>query len=250
MKFLTVLFLAASVVLAALFTRLGFWQLARLEERRTHNEFLRQRLAAPPVPVQSLSGAPDELRYRRASLRAPAEYEHELVVANRTRNGSPGVWLVTPATIPGSDTLILVARGWVYSPDGTTVERERWREGDSLTLEGYLELLPPPRPTAESLPGRPGTVARLDQRLIAARLDRPVWPLYLVATGDAAAQTFDRAARFTLPELSDGSHRSYAIQWFSFAAIALVGAAMVLLNDRRGGRGARNGAAVETPPPT
>jgi surfeit locus 1 family protein len=241
MKPLTILFTAISIVLAALFVRLGFWQLERLGERRQHNELLRARLAAPPVPVESLRGHPDSLRYRRASLRAPADYGHEALVANRTRNGSPGVWLVTPALIPGSDTAILVARGWVYAPDGSSADRARWREGDSLTVEGWLDVLPPPAGTSDSIASRPGTVTRLDRGRMAARIGRPVWPLYLFATGDSAAQRADRAARFTLPELSDGPHRSYAIQWFSFAAIAVIGATMVILTDRRARHGLPHG---------
>ena len=241
MKPLTILFTAISLVLAVLFVRLGFWQLDRLGERRQHNELLRARLSAPALPVESLRDHPDSLRYRRASLAAPVDYGQEVLVANRTRNGSPGVWLVTPAVIPGSDTAILVARGWVYSADGSSADRERWREGDTLTVTGYLDVLPPPASTADSLLGRPGTVTRLDRDRIAARIGRPVWPLYLVATGDAAAQTADRAARFTLPELNDGPHRSYAIQWFSFAAIAVIGATMVILSDRRTRRGEPQG---------
>lgn len=248
MKPLTIAFTATSLVLAVLFVRLGLWQVERLEERRQHNALLRARLAAAPVPVESLRGLPDSLRYRRASLRAPADYAHELLVANRTRNGSPGVWLVTPAAIPGRDTAILVARGWVYAADGSTADRARWREGDSLTVDGYLDVLPPPAATGDSIAARPGTVTRLDRARVSARLGRPVWPLYLLATGDAAEQTADRAARFTLPELNDGPHRSYAIQWFSFAAIAVVGAAMVILSDRRTRRGLPDGGRRAVPP--
>lgn len=247
MKPLTILFTVISLVLAALFVRLGFWQLDRLGERRQHNQLLRARLSAPALPVASLRGHPDSLRYRRASLTAPADYGRELLVANRTRNGSPGVWLVTPAVMPGMDTAILVARGWVYAADGSSADRERWREGDTLTVSGYLDVLPPPASTADSLLGRPGTVTRLDRDRIAARLGRPVWPLYLVATGDAAAQTADRAARFTLPDLDDGPHRSYAIQWFSFAAIAVIGATMVILGDRRARRGEPHGGPRSVP---
>ena len=73
--------------------------------------------------------------YRRG---APAigrfDYEHELVLAGRTRQGSPGVELLTPVRVAGSDTAVLVNRGWVYSPDGATVDHARWREGDSARV--------------------------------------------------------------------------------------------------------------------
>jgi cytochrome oxidase assembly protein ShyY1 len=40
-----------------------------------------------------------------------------------------------------------------------------------------------------------------------------------------------------LPELSEGPHLSYAIQWFSFAVVALVGSAILVRRDRRAKRG-------------
>jgi cytochrome oxidase assembly protein ShyY1 len=37
-----------------------------------------------------------------------------------------------------------------------------------------------------------------------------------------------------IPALDEGPHRSYALQWFSFAVIALVGAALMVARERRG----------------
>jgi cytochrome oxidase assembly protein ShyY1 len=53
---------------------------------------------------------------------------------------------------------------------------------------------------------------------------------------DSTAPSTQKAARFALPVLDDGPHRSYAIQWFCFAIIALVGAGIVVRNDRRQGQ--------------
>jgi surfeit locus 1 family protein len=66
--------------------------------------------------------------------------------------------------------------------------------------------------------------------------------MYLWAVSDSTARSAQKAARFTLPVLDDGSHRSYAVQWFSFAVIALVGAGIIVRNDRRQGRVAQRGA--------
>jgi surfeit locus 1 family protein len=81
--------------------------------------------------------------------------------------------------------------------------------------------------------GRPATVTRLDRSRIAKRIGRPLRAVYLLATADSRAGSSETPARFTLPVLDDGPHRSYAFQWFSFAAIAVVGAGIVIRNDRR-----------------
>ena len=244
MRLRTAVFAVAAVLGAAVFARLGFWQIDRLRQRRAINEVLAERLAAPPTAVDSVAGEPASLRFRRATAGGAADYGRELVLGQRSREGSPGVWLVTPLATAGSDSLTIAVRGWVYSPDGTTVQLARWREGDSLTLEGWLDTLATSG-SSDSIPGRPGVLRRLDQGRLAARLGRPVRRMYLMATRGDAAQRAGTPARFSLPEMDEGPHRSYAIQWFSFAAIALVGGWIFVVNDRRA-RGVR-GEGIPAP---
>lgn len=233
MKGKTIAFVAACVILAVLFIRLGVWQIDRLRQRREHNAFLERRMNEPVVSLDSLAGTPDELRYRRVTVSGRADYGHEIVHASRTREGSPGVYLLTPVIRTSGDTAILVARGWVYAPDGATVDAARWREPDSLTFEGYLDELPASSPTSDAMVGRPATVTRLDRSRLEKRIGRPLRAVYLLATADRGARSSETPARFTLPLLDDGPHLSYAIQWFSFAAIAVVGAGIMIRNDRR-----------------
>ena len=232
MKGRTIAFVVASFIMAAVFVRLGVWQVARLHERRRHNVFLEHRLNAPAVPLAGLAGAPDELRYRRAIVSGRADYDHEIVYASRTREGSPGVYLLTPVVPSAGDTAILVARGWVYAPDGATVDAARWREPGSLTFEGYLDELPPTSAVSDAMVGRPMTVTRLDRSRIEKRIGRPVRAVYLLATIDSRSRSGETPARFTLPVMDDGPHRSYAFQWFSFAAIAVVGAGIVIRKEQ------------------
>lgn len=65
----------------------------------------------------------------------------------------------------------------------------------------------------------------LDQSEIERLVGRPVAPYLLVQTADADPGTprDSTPARLELPVLDEGPHRSYAVQWFSFAAIAAVG---------------------------
>jgi surfeit locus 1 family protein len=79
---------------------------------------------------------------------------------------------------------------------------------------------------------------RLEAREMAARVGAPVLPLYvrLLPDGTEAAEP---PLPVALPELTEGNHLSYAVQWFSFAAIAVGG---LLLMLRIGQRGARTDA--------
>jgi surfeit locus 1 family protein len=229
----TISFCALALLSAALFVRLGLWQVDRLHERQARNAVVRHQQAGGPTPIGSLPRDTGAAHYRPASIVGRFDYEHELVATNRTRRGSPGVELLTPVRVAGSDTAVLVNRGWVYSPDGATVDRTRWREGDSAQLSGYVELYAPGAGVTSSA-SDPRIVRRVSREEIASKIPFPVAPYYLVMTGGPTSGA--HPARREIPALDDGPHRSYAVQWFCFAAIALGGAAAVTWRERRDGR--------------
>ena len=222
------LFVTIAVVFAAIFVRLGIWQLHRRQERRARNALVLSRLNEPESDVESLPRDTTAIRFRRVRVTGSPDYDHELVWAARSYRGSPGVNFVTPVRVAGRDTAVLVDRGWVYSPDGATVDRAKWRERDT-TFSGYVEEMPS---TGGSMyADRPDVVARLGYDAVAKSLPYPVAPYYVVVLGDSAIAP-DRLARLTVPPLDEGPHLSYAIQWFAFALVALVGAGYVIKQAR------------------
>jgi surfeit locus 1 family protein len=225
----TILFVALALAGAALFVRLGFWQLDRLGQRRARNAILATRIAAPPASWSDTTA----VRYRRVRLAGRPDYEREIILVGRSRDGSPGVNLVTPLRLPGSDTAVLVNRGWVYSPDATRVDQTDWREGDGdiLAVEGYVEAFAPPGPG--DLPSRQWIARRLSYPAVAARLPYPVAPVYVVAVGVGTPQ-LGTPVRAGIPTPDAGPHLGYALQWFAFAAIAVVGAGIAISTGRRG----------------
>jgi surfeit locus 1 family protein len=72
-----------------------------------------------------------------------------------------------------------------------------------------------------------GLIARIDLRGIATTLSYRLAPLYLLAQREEPSPG-SRPVPAPLPELSEGPHLSYAIQWFSFAGVALVGCGVLL----------------------
>jgi surfeit locus 1 family protein len=220
-------FVAIAIVLGALFVRLGVWQLDRRAQRRALNEDVRKQLALPPIPITEIlpdSGAGN----RRAIVSGTPDFGNEIIVTGRSRNGSPGVQILTPLRLPGRDTAILVNRGWVYSPDATTVDLTRWRESRGA-FTGFTQRLSIRALTGAAAP-RGRAVRQLSRDAVAQLLPYPVYDLYLVALDSAAGDTVP--VRLAPPALSDGPHLSYAIQWFAFAAIALIGAAAVVRRAR------------------
>ena len=216
-------FVAIAFLLAIVFIAMGFWQIARLKQRRVRNAQVLARMREPVVPFERLG---DTLSYRRAQVTGTPDYANEIVLTGRSRNGSPGVYFLTPVRPAHGDTAAVVIRGWVYSPDAATVESSRWREARD-SFSGYVSALP------DGPIARAGQRARSIRRLtlsgVQSLLPYPVSRMYLISE-DAAADT--APARLPQPALDEGSHLSYAIQWFSFATIAIVGAATVVAQAR------------------
>ncbi len=219
---------------AAVFVRLGVWQLQRLGERRALNAEIAQRRAAPVFDPSLLYplGRGDTFRFRRARARGVFDFTREIVLTGRAYRGTPGVHLVTPLRLNDSVALF-VERGWVFSPDGRTVnDAAAFLEPDTAEVAGVL-LAPSMAPQP---PGGDSTWPRharsVDVRRLARAYPYVLLPLVLrrTATDDELP---DGMRRLAPPELSSGPHLSYAIQWFAFAVIAIVGS--VLLYRRSGG---------------
>lgn len=221
MRLKTLLALVVPVAFSVLFVRLGMWQLDRHDERAARNVGLTDRLAMTATPVQAVWGDTGDARWLPVEAKGRFLYDLEQVHASRTNNGSPGVHLLTPMALEGTDTVLIVARGWVYSPDASTVDLDRWREADSVSLRGHLLPLTDSGPAPPS--ERSAPIRILSRRALQSRIPRPLAPVLLVMTSDSAARADSVPRRLEPPVLDNGPHRSYAIQWFSFALIALVG---------------------------
>lgn len=223
-----VAFVALAVALAALFVRLGFWQLSRLEERRARNAGIGTRLALPPVPFTQLSSGES---HRHVRVEGVPDFANEFVHTGRSRNGSPGVHIYTPLRIPGRDTAVLVHRGWMYAPDAATVDLARARE--SRTSFNGVTLLIPEAPAAAPVASSGRALRTLTPATARQMVPYPIAPVFVLALDSTET---DIPARLAAPELSNGPHLGYAIQWFAFALIAVGGAGIVAYRSRQGHR--------------
>ncbi len=204
--------------------RLGFWQISRLHERRVSNALVISRLDSAQVDVHDVPRDSALARFRLVRVAGIPDYDHELILAARSYQGSPGVNFLTPVRFPGLDTAIIVDRGWVYTADGSTVDSKHWRDRDSV-FTGYVEELP--TTGGKTFVGKPQIIARLSADVVRKALPYPVAPFYVVELGDSV-KAQDHIVRLSVPPLDEGPHVGYAIQWFFFAAVALVGTGFAL----------------------
>lgn len=228
------------LVVAAVCVRLGFWQLDRLEQRRARNAAVAAAESRPTLPLDSAAMErivedPAAYVHRRVRVRGTYDTSGDVVLRGRAREGQPGVHLVTPLRVEGLPAAVLVNRGWVPSPDGATVERSPYAEPGTHEVTGILQEIPVTLDRGQpAVSGRGGdtTFRRLDREVVRTRSPYPVLPLYVQQLPDSSAVPASLPVRVAPPTLDEGPHLSYAMQWFGFAAIAVVGFAVVVLRRR------------------
>jgi cytochrome oxidase assembly protein ShyY1 len=218
---------AIASVVAATCVALGFWQLARLAERRDLNARILARRSATPVTVEGADTTAGS--YRPAIAEGTYDVEREVLVYGRSLDGEPGHHVVTPLVLGDGDA-ILVVRGWVpFATQSAPVAGAAPPPG-TVRVRGVLV---PDEGDGSTTPDATGIVRTLDVAGIASTLPYDVASLPLQLLEQTPPQPGDLPVPVPLPELSEGPHLSYAIQWFSFAAIALGGAAILLRRERR-----------------
>jgi surfeit locus 1 family protein len=210
---------------AAVCGRLGLWQLDRRERRQVRNQLVVTRSAMPPLELTADSD-PDSLVFRRVLLSGSFDFERQIVEVARSFRGTPAVNVVTPLLLPGGKA-VLVERGSVLSPDARTVDLAKLVEPDSTVVVGVL--IPVERGIAAGY-GWPRYVRHANPVELEAEYPYALFPLVLRRTDLPAAAPADLAV-VPLPELTGGPHLSYAIQWFSFAVIAVVGSLVLFVRS-------------------
>jgi len=227
MKPRDIVFVILGTVVAATCIRLGIWQLDRLSEKRALNNELRARAETAPIDFASVPQDTGDAHYRRVRIVGAYDFDNEIVLTSRSRRGSPGVNIITPARLQGRDTAVLVNRGWVYAPDGMSADLTRWREPEALSAESYVQTF-----QAREGPVKSTSVPRayrwMDRTTISQEFPYPIAPYYLVLIGESENPPAAIPPRVPVPALDEGSHRSYAFQWFSFATISIIGMALYL----------------------
>ena len=226
----------ALVLLGALVcARLGIWQLDRLRERTNANAHIALMRSLAPLTLPSSEDLSTQ-EYRAAQGRGTYDFDNQVAIRNQAYEGQVGYRLLTPLRLegahdgaPGMLSSILVDRGWI--PAEGNENPQDWRKYDLASpteVTGMLRLgqdgpsfggvAQPPSPSGEMA----DFWMYIDVAQIGRQLPYAVLPVYLQADSIHSPSNFPVAQIEDL-ELTEGPHRGYALQWFSFAAILLIG---------------------------
>ena len=214
----------------ALCVRLGIWQLDRLEGRRAFNAHIEAMWAAKPITLTERPSADlTTMEYRAVIAKGTYDFENQVALRNQYYENQYGYHLLTPLLLDDGSAL-LVERGWIPS-DGNDSPAS-WRKYDQpgrVALEGQIRL----GQTKPDLGGVPDpTLAPGQTKLdfwnivnferISQQLPYPLLDVYVQPNVDPADGTPPIPYQPQI-ELTEGPHFGYALQWFAFTGILVLG---------------------------
>ncbi len=201
-----------------LMVNFSIWQFGRLSERREFNSEVRQRSALETVNILELDlSDPRAMQWRTAGAIGTYDPSEQVLILNRSQNGVAGLNIVTPLILDDGRA-ILVNRGFIglsetppSAPSGT------------VRVLGTMQITEQRTSgQATQASGEQSEFFRLDIALLGEQIDYDLLPVALVAIASEPSES-PTLAPINPPELSQGPHLSYAIQWLIFSAAVIVG---------------------------
>jgi len=231
---------------------LGFWQLDRLEQRRAYNARVRTQLQSETLVLagSALQSDLTQMEYRSVIVTGRYDFEDQVALRNQAYQLEYGAHLLTPLKIEGSDQAVLVDRGWIPQDSFLSGEWDRFDEPGVVQVRGVIRLSqasPQMGLVRDTIPiaGEPplpgwnlANVAGIGRQIPYALL-----PVYVQKSPDPQHPTppYPDTASMSVPypvdpplDLTEGNHLSYALQWFTYAVILLVGYIVLVLGAERG----------------
>jgi len=196
------------------FGYLGAWQSGKGERLAQELERRAQRNQLGPVVMTGLLVEPQSAQDAPFTVVGFYEPQHQIFLDNRQENDQPGVHVITPLKIEGSETRVLINRGWIGWTLGRTVMPVVATPTGRVQITGLAAV--PSTKKFFLMPDHPETPAKLWSRIDMTRfqslLGAALQPVVLQQTGGDAPDTLVR--HWPPPDDRVGKHRGYAFQWY------------------------------------
>ena len=207
----------------SLFISLGFWQLRRAEEKQALMATRQQRAMESALLLDGKLPDSGDWRYRSVVVEGEYDPAHQFLLDNQIHAQKAGFHVLTPMRMRGGDEVVLVNRGWISGgPERGDYPPLAVASGP-VRIAGVVDRFPGVgwKLAGAEIPGPgwPSLVQLAEPGPLGNKLGHPVLP-FQVLLDPAEPDGYVRDWRET--RLTPEKNRGYALQWFLFAAIALI----------------------------
>jgi cytochrome oxidase assembly protein ShyY1 len=207
--------------MAGIFVLLGFWQLARNNHKHAIVRREKAAYAKPAPDIASLpAGASDGTPVQARGTFDPS---HEAVLRNQVRHDSVGVDVLTPLRL-ANGTAVLVDRGWVRASASGSLTTDPPPTGTAV-VHGLLHSSSTfaSGDTVNHLADGRLAVPRVDLNAIGHTIPYPLKSTWIEARAITPKPSGNSPELPQPPSPDPVNHMQYAIEWFAFALIPIVG---------------------------
>ncbi|HEX5335323.1 MAG TPA: SURF1 family protein [Propionicimonas sp.] len=233
------------VTLTFAFVNLGRWQLDRLDQRRERNSsvIVHENASVADFATIFTRTIVEADQWQRVAVRGTFDPDHQFMVRYRNLGQASGYEVLTPLrTTTGA--WVLIDRGFGIKPnDRDYPSTLPTPPAGEVAIVGYVRR-DEQGSTEATTPVPPGNTVRLINSVaVASTLPYPLVNGFISVIEITPAQAGDLAP-VTPPELTEGNHFSYALQWFAFAGMAGLGLVLLIRSDVRALRRAADAPAT------
>ena len=199
------------------------WQYHRGVDRHARNAVIENRIAQSPIELAAVKGNLADFEWQTVEVVGSFNPDKQILLRNRYHDGKYGYEVLTLFTSADNKSF-WVDRGWVQAgATATTPPVVTALPQGEVSISGRLRLDSSlPRGSFFALPGKgEGLVSELNAQ---SQLDTEKFYIDLLSGSDTSL-TPEVSAQ--LPELSDGPHMAYALQWIFFGGLVFYGRILI-----------------------
>jgi cytochrome oxidase assembly protein ShyY1 len=218
------------------FQALSNWQWHRLQDRQIANIAIQEQIDKEPVVISELlipgdasKTVPDHSQWRTVELSGSWLSADQVLVRKKSLESDLGLWVVTPLKLVDG-TIVMVNRGWTAAAN-SAIDSPVVAEVPVGTIEvlGRLrEVTERTKPAPTDLPD-----GQVDRIIPLEIVDSPdtLSNAYVEMTASRPESKSSEIRTLPAPEVTEGAHRSYAIQWMFFEIMTVIGWIILVRNE-------------------
>ena len=222
-------FVALLLIAACLFA--AQWQFSRGSNQSANNKIIAANIDLPSLNIEDVANLdPVANQWRKITLQGKFSMSNQELVRNRYYEGKFGFEVLTLFTTTNGQNF-WVDRGWVAAgpnaatpPDVEQVTSESVEITARIRSENLSRQLQGSFFVTRATSVKPKSIAKLQG------IDANEYYLDLLGSSDGQVKPL---TKIELPELSNGPHYAYGIQWLAFALLALIGRFLIFREAKR-----------------
>jgi cytochrome oxidase assembly protein ShyY1 len=228
------------------FQALSNWQWHRLSDRQVLNVQIQSQIDKDPVSLSGIlidgtesKSVPSDTQWRTVEMTGTWLQPEQVLVRKKSLESNLGLWVVTPLRLTDG-TVVMINRGWTAAGnsaiDSPVVADVPIGEVEVLGRLRDVQERTSPAPT--DLPE--GQVDRIVPMEIVSS-EETLSNAYVEMTASRPESKTSEIRTLPEPEVTEGAHRSYALQWMFFEIMTVIGWIILVRNELKDQRLAKVG---------